>query len=155
MLVRLNDEIVTGANARLELAFDDGTRLTVGEKATVVLDRFVYRPGGESVFHAAVTGPFRFVSGTLGAGATRQASVTTPFALIGIRGTDFWGGPIDGIFGVFLLEGTITVTAGGQEVTISTPGVGVNIPAAGAVPDGVTTWPADKAARAIATVTFQ
>ncbi|CAN5161962.1 FecR domain-containing protein [soil metagenome] len=154
MAVQLNEIIVTCAAARLDLAFDDGTRLSVGEKAQVVLDRFVYQPGGASVFHAAVSGPFRFVSGSLGAGASRQASVTTPYALIGIRGTDFWGGPVRGSFGVFLIEGSVSIAAGGREVILTAPGLGTDIGAAGGAPGDPTRWPADKVGEALATVTF-
>jgi hypothetical protein len=155
MAVRLNETMKTGAAARMELVFDDGTHLTVGERSTLVLDRFVYQPAGASVLHAAVTGPFRFVSGALGPGASRQASVTTPFALIGVRGTDFWGGPIDGAFGVFLAEGSISITAGGREVVLTASGSGVNVEGGGAAPGDPTDWPADKVARALATVTFR
>src|SRR6185503_20244447 len=42
--VFLNQEVSTGDAARLELKFLDGTQLTLGEKAKMVLDTFVYNP---------------------------------------------------------------------------------------------------------------
>ena len=74
----------------------------------------------------------------------------------GIRGTEFWGGPIDDqALGVFLIEGAVSVSnAAGQQV-LNLPGQGTNIAAAGAAPGLVTFWPRDKIGRAMATVTFR
>jgi hypothetical protein len=103
-----------------------------------------------------VVGAFRFLSGQATKLASSDVSVTTPVAIIGVRGTEFWGGPIDNqALGVFLIEGAVSVsnTAGAQ--TLSAPGQGTNIAAPGAAPGPVTFWPQDKVNRAIATVTFQ
>jgi len=83
-------------------------------------------------------------------------AVTTPVATVGIRGTEFWGGPIDDqILGVFLIDGAVTVTNALGEQVLDTPGQGTNISTPDAAPGAVTIWPADKVARAVATVTFQ
>ena len=153
--VFVDEAISTGPDARIAVSLDDGTMLTLGEKASLTLDDFVFDPSGEDKLHAAITGAFRFVSGKLAPGGTREASVTTPVAVIGVRGTDFWGGPIDGNFGVVLLEGAIAVTANGGTVTLGATGQGTSIAAAGAAPGPMTNWPADKLARALATVTFR
>jgi hypothetical protein len=82
--------------------------------------------------------------------------VTTPVATIGIRGTDFWGGPIDEqALGVFLIEGAVSVSNAAGEAILDQPGQGTNIGAPGAAPGPVTIWPQDKVDRAFATVTFQ
>src|SRR4051812_42884533 len=63
----LDEKLTTGAEARLEVTFVDGTKLTVGEKASLTVDRYLYRPRGlGNAFNASVTGPFRFISGKLG-----------------------------------------------------------------------------------------
>jgi hypothetical protein len=152
--VHLNEEIVTGVDARLAVKLDDGTVLTIGENAHLSIDAFVYDPAGKSTLHAIVAGAFRYVSGAMTPQASRTASVTTPVALIGVRGTDFWGGPIDGGFGVALFEGSITVTSGGVTRVLEVPGIGVDV-APGSVPEDATTWPDDKVGRALATVTFR
>jgi hypothetical protein len=152
--VRLMERVSTGAGGRLELAFDDGTHLTVGEKAEVVLDQFVYDPNGANRFHAAINGAFRYVSGALGAGATRQASITTPFAVIGVRGTDFWGGPTGGMSGVVVFAGVVSVATATGSVVLSAPGEGTDVPVGNVPPGAVSRWPDDKVAAAIATVTF-
>src|SRR3954451_1952517 len=48
-VIYLDETVATGAEARLELTFDDSTILTVGEKASVHLDQFVYRPDASVV----------------------------------------------------------------------------------------------------------
>jgi hypothetical protein len=65
-----------------------------------------------------LVGAFRFVSGQLTKLASSDVSVTTPVAIVGIRGTEFWGGPIDDqALGVFLLEGAVSVSnAAGEQI---------------------------------------
>jgi hypothetical protein len=152
--IHLDELVTTGAGARLEITFDDQTVLTLGENAKVTVDKFVYAPGGDSTVAATVAGAFRYVSAALRPGETRTCEVTTPFAVIGVRGTDFWGGPIDGAFGVFLIAGSVSVSAGGREVAMSESGQGVTLESAGAAPGEVFLWAPDKVARAVATVTF-
>jgi hypothetical protein len=150
-----NEEITTGPDARLALRFDDGTLLTIGEKARVLLDEFIYRPEAESRLRLAVVGAFRFVSGNLRPGATRDASVTTPVATIGVRGTDFWGGPIDGHFGVVLIDGAITVSTSAGSVEVNAPNQGVDMTDGASPPGPVHDWARAKIDRAIDTVTFR
>jgi len=155
--VEQDQTIETGVGARLEINFVDGTTFTVGEKSKVTVDRFVFNPGGnKNVLKLAVVGPFRFISGKLSKSLGANVSVTTPFATIGIRGTNVWGGPIDQRYGVFLATGIVSVTSGGKTVVLSRPGSGTNIANdKGAPPGGITQWPQDKVARALATVAFR
>src|SRR4029453_16797558 len=85
------DEVVSNAaRSKLELTFEDGTTLTLGKKARVALDTFVYRPRGQgNEFKLSAAGPFRFISGALTKTPGSVAMVDTPIATIGIRGTDF------------------------------------------------------------------
>jgi hypothetical protein len=155
--VFLDEVISTGDAARLEITFVDQTKLVLGSKAELRLDTYVFDPratNGRVNFR--LRGAFRFVSGQIAKLANSDVSVTTAVATIGIRGTDFWGGPIDDqALGVFLIEGAVSVSnAAGQQI-LNQPGQGTNIAAAGAAPGAVTFWPADKIGRAFATVTFQ
>jgi hypothetical protein len=155
MPIHMDDRISTGAAARLEIGFDDGSMLRVGEKANIRIDRFVYQPeGSTNLLQLTVAGPFRFISGKLTKIAGSEASVTTPTATIGVRGTDFWGGPIDGAFGVFLIEGAVSVTNAAGSVSMDSSGQGTNLTAPDQAPGAVTIWPEEKAARALATVAF-
>ena len=149
------EAISTGADARLALTLADGTTLTLGERASLTLDDFIFRPAGETRFRASVVGAFRFVSGKLGPHAKRDAEVTTPVATIGVRGTDFWGGPINGEFGVVVLEGSVTVTTRGGTIVLRAAGQGTDIAGADTPPGQVKIWAKAKLDRAIATVTFR
>jgi hypothetical protein len=152
-----NDLVSTGDAARLEVTFADNTRLTLGEKAKLTLDTYVFdSAAGSGALKFGLVGAFRFVSGQVSKLASADVRVTTPVAIVGIRGTEFWGGPIDDqVLGVFLIEGAVSVsnTAGQQILTL--PGQGTNIAAPGAAPGPVTFWAPDKVTRAIATVTFR
>ncbi len=152
--VRLMERVSTGADSRLEVGCRDGTRLTLGEKANVVLDAFVYDPNGRNRFHATVTGAFRYVSGKLGAGATRQASISTSIAEIGVRGTDFWGGTLNGVTGVVVFEGVVSVTTAAGSVVLSKPAEGTNLSSSEVAPTQVTRWSPERIAAAVASVAF-
>ncbi|HET7805484.1 MAG TPA: FecR family protein [Pseudolabrys sp.] len=155
--VILNETVRTGAAARLEVTFKDNTRLTLGENARLTLDRYVFNPAaGRGTIRFRVVGALRFLSGQVSKLARSDVSVTTPAATIGIRGTEFWGGPIDNqVLGVFLIEGAVRVSNAAGARILNRPGQGTNIARAGAAPGPVTIWPQDKVNRALATVTFQ
>jgi hypothetical protein len=152
--VYLDEALVTGGDGRLELTFDDRTVLILGERAALRLDAFVYRPDANAL-KVTLAGAFRFISGARPASATRNETVTTPFAVIAVRGTDFWGGPIDGVFGVVLFDGGVSVTNAGVTADLTNPGEGVNLLTAASPPAAVTLWPLDRVARAVDTVTFR
>src|SRR5262245_52489493 len=142
----------TGSDFQRQNAAD-----AIGEKTELTLDKFVFNPAARrGRIGVRVSGAFRFLSGQVSKLARSDVKVTTPFAAIGIRGTEFWGGPIDDqALGVFLIEGTVSVSNAAGEQILSQPGQGTNIATPGAAPGPVTFWPPDKVNRAIATVTFQ
>jgi hypothetical protein len=80
----------------------------------------------------------RFVSGKLTKLASSDVSVTTGVATLGIRGTEFWGGPIDDqALGVFLVTGVVSVSNAAGEQILSRPGQGTNIATPGSAPGPV------------------
>jgi hypothetical protein len=155
--VFLNEVVSTGKAARLEVTFTDNTRLTLGEKAKLTLDAYVFNSAaGRGTIKFGVVGAFRFLSGQVSKLVSSDVSIATPVAIIGIRGTEFWGGPIDNqVLGVFLIEGAVSVSNAGGEQILSQRGQGTHIAAPGAAPRRITFWPPDKVARAVATVAFQ
>jgi len=91
--VFLNDVVSTNDAARLEVTFADNTRLTLGEKAKLTLDTYVFdSAAGSGTIKFGLVGAFRFVSGQVSKLASADVRVTTPVAIVGIRGTEFWGG---------------------------------------------------------------
>ena len=105
-LVRMSDTLHTGANARLQVTFRDNTNLTLGENASVVVDRFVFDPDtgvGEATLNAT-KGALRMVTGRISDMPNKDIKVSTPFAALAVRGTDFWSGTVKGQAGVLLVH---------------------------------------------------
>jgi hypothetical protein len=64
--VFLSEIVSTGEGARLEVTFIDNTKLTIGEKAKLTLDTYVFDPAADSgKIKFGVVGALRFVSGRL------------------------------------------------------------------------------------------
>lgn len=85
--VYLNEVVETGEESALVVKFSDGSKLTLGENAKIVIDKYVYNPS-TSTGEQAVTltkGAFRFLSGSV---PKANVKITTPTVTIGIRGTE-------------------------------------------------------------------
>ena len=53
--------------------------------------------------------------------------MTTPYAALAVRGTEFWMGPIDGHYGALLLKGHVAVRSGAGVVNLDKPNWGTDI----------------------------
>lgn len=78
------DLINTGTAGVADLRFLDSTRLSVGPKSSVRLDKFVYDPNKSagSVAIDVSRGAFRFVTGS----HKGSYKVKTPYGTLGVRG---------------------------------------------------------------------
>ena len=83
--VSQNEIISTESDAASEIIFLDGTKISVGPRARITLDRFVYDPDpSKCMFFLTVSqGVFRFVTGSM---AHQSYSIKTPNGTIGVRG---------------------------------------------------------------------
>lgn len=85
------ERIVTGRGASAVLMLKDGTVVSVGPGSTVDLSHFKFEPttqdGGFMV--SLLQGSIRVVTGLLGKLHPNKVSITTPTAVVGVRGTDF------------------------------------------------------------------
>lgn len=86
--VAQNELITTAADAASEIEFADGTKLRLGPRARVILDKFVYDPApGKGAFFLSVSeGVFRFATGRM---AHEDYTIKTPNGTLGVRGTSF------------------------------------------------------------------
>lgn len=86
--VRLKDTIRSGEKSALQVLLLDETVFTVGAKAQLTVDRFIYDPdaGSGEMAASVARGAFRMMSGRT-AKNPRNVSVTTPVASMGVRGT--------------------------------------------------------------------
>jgi hypothetical protein len=85
--VRLNDRLRTGANARLQVTFNDSSSLTLGENANVVVDRYVFNPAKSSadVVLNATQGALRFAGGKIEQMHKKNIIVNTPNAALAVK----------------------------------------------------------------------
>lgn len=148
--------LTTGDGARLEVVFSDGTHLVLGERARLAVERYAYDPAarnGEARLRAS-DGAFLVTSGAVAKLPGRPLSVATPVAIIGVRGTRFWGGPLDNALDVLVLEGAVTV-ANDTGHTDLDAGQGTGVTAAGQAPGAPVTWADAKVRRALNSVEFR
>jgi hypothetical protein len=91
--VAMADLVQTGKASQLQILLLDRSTFSVGANAAVRIDRFVYDPArSRSMGATVVRGAFRFMSGR--SGTQNSATIDTPVATIGIRGTR-----LDGVVG--------------------------------------------------------
>lgn len=127
--VEANERIETSARGQTHLLFRDGSALTIGPNASMVLDRFVYdSASGTGEIAVSVTkGLFRFVGGRIS--KKQPVLFSAPNAVIGIRGgvamidvadgSDAAAPPVS----VIMLYGQETfMQSGAQRQSMSRPG---------------------------------
>ncbi|MFZ5782109.1 MAG: FecR family protein [Pseudomonadota bacterium] len=117
--VQANELITTAANDRAHLVFLDGSSLTVGPNAQLVIDKFVFDPTsktGELAINAS-RGVLRLVGGKIS--KTSPIVITTPSSTIGIRG------------GITLLDVKAAQTGSvfifGRSMTVTAAGITENV----------------------------
>ena len=151
--IHLGDVIETAPDARVAVRFNDDTALNLGPGARFAVDRFAFDPAarkGEFVGRA-LQGGFFFVGGRTESMPGPKVEIRSPHALLGVRGTAFFAGPLDGEYGVFVRTGRVTVGAGGETLPL-VAGEGTMIKAPGAKPQPKRVWPQVKIDRALSGV---
>jgi hypothetical protein len=121
--VQANEVVTTGANDRAHLLFLDGSSLTVGPRARLTIDRFVYDPNGKvgALAINASQGVFRFVGGKIS--KTAPVTVTTPSATLTIRGgIMIVSAEPNRTLAIFVFGNEMTVSAGGYMSAVTRPG---------------------------------
>ena len=152
--VYFRDRCHSREGARLQATLKDGTQLTLGENATLVVDEFIYDPfrsRGELLVRV-VKGAFLYVGGRIEGETGANVQIRTPVAAIGVRGTTVWGGPIDNGYGVTVLSGEVTVTGRRGTVTLK-QGQGTMLFGDGNPPRAAA-CPTARGKRAVASITF-
>jgi hypothetical protein len=125
-----NERIRTGDAASAQLMFLDKTVLSMGPKAELLLDKYVYNPdrGSGQVVVNAVQGSMRFVTG---AQNPTNYSIKTPVATLGIRGTvvdlqvnglETFIGVLEGSLTIRMMDGSLMTVGAGQFVVIAANG---------------------------------
>ena len=113
-----SERIRTGEDSIAQILLLDKTTLTVGPRAELTLDSFVYNPqqgGAGRVVMSALRGTFRFITGSQ---APRSYTVRTPVGNLGVRGSI--GDLIvqNRQVTVIAVEGILTFTFNGRTYTL-------------------------------------
>ena len=85
------DQLVTGKDGRMGIAFTDDTRIAVGPNSKILLQTYRYdRTQQTGAFVARVNkGSLGVVSGKIAKSAKDAMQVHTPTSILGVRGTRF------------------------------------------------------------------
>ena len=148
MTVRVGDRIVTGRNARVSLKMSDGAVLTLGADTEFVIGFYSYSKKKQqgSATLELVRGAFRAVTGAIGKLKGRDFKVKTAAGVIGIRGTDFWGGfHFSEALDVALLGGDgIYIENAAGRIEITNAGEGTTVQNADTAPSAPIRWSEEK-----------
>ena len=84
-------DVIATAKGKVQINFIDDTRVDVTEHSRLVIDDFVYDPVSQegSLSLKASLGTIRYASGQIAKNSKQNVKITTPSAVIGVRGTDF------------------------------------------------------------------
>ncbi len=85
------DIIITKAKSSIGIMFNDGTRVSLGEKSIFVINKFIVEPDKKKydVDLKLEKGKAIFSSGKIGKLAPKAVKFRIPTGVIGIRGTSF------------------------------------------------------------------
>ena len=178
--VHAQSKIKTGPNARLEIRLIDESTMTLGEWAHATLnikledylqDRKQREEADESTPEAKksksmiidiFSGTFRYVTGLFAKLDNQSVQIGTQVATIGVRGTDFFGGPLAAgmppgeiHYGFMILDGAIDVKNRYGDVTLDSPKEGTFLPMKGhKAPTPPSTWKQPAIDEAFASIAF-
>jgi hypothetical protein len=144
--IYVGDRVETGPSSRLTMLLGVDTTIRLGERAHILIDQFLSTTGGEISLQS---GPMLFdrPSGS----PPVPVKIKSPYGLIAVRGTKFFAGPSNGVFGVFVDHGTVVVAGGGSEVVLQA-GEGTNLSSPGAKPTAAVKWGNERIQAALASV---
>ena len=149
------DVISTGREARLEMKMLDEAVVTLSAKTVFVVIDYIASGAAPSVAMRLIEGAFAASAGAIAKSPGGSMRVESDVATIGIRGTTFWGGVIDGDFQIALLStGRIVIENRAGRTEITQPGQGTLIKSQTVAPTAPSTWAAEKVDRAKRTVAF-
>lgn len=99
-IVYIGDTIKTGSAGRIQMRMLDQATITLGGSSKFKIEDYLFdrEKGVGKVVMSIATGTFKAVSGGISSLQNSSFALKSPVATIGIRGTEFWGGPINGVY---------------------------------------------------------
>lgn len=152
------DVLITGFDSRVEVKLSDETGFTLGNNSRASIDQFVYEPKANKANFGMTLkgGVFRMTTGLIGKKAPHNFAVRTPFATLGIRGTDFWGEQTADKLAVALLDASngVTLTNNAGTVVVDKPNYVSVVTSADQLPSTPTALTAEQLAEAVKTIAW-
>jgi ferric-dicitrate binding protein FerR (iron transport regulator) len=128
MAISVKDELVTGAQARLQIMLTDDMQITLGANAKAVIAEYQFSPFVSAVKGVVVVevskGAILLTTGRISQLSDKRIEVKTSLTDLATTGGEFWAGPTGGnIEGVAVFEGSVEVSNVEGAVVLSTRGV--------------------------------
>jgi hypothetical protein len=155
--IHTGDMILTGPQSRIFLLLIDNTELTLSENGQLSVDDYIFNEEDKTnnkAVYSILKGAFLYASGEIAKKKNPDVTLNIPAGSIGIRGTRFWGGDIDGSYGVLVGEGEVEINTGTGPVRLKTNGT-ATLKGRGVKPDISKTWAPDKIKRAISQIVLK
>jgi hypothetical protein len=146
--VFVGDAVATGVQSALGMHLGEATEIRLGAESHLRIDRFIINAGGVLVLER---GAMLYDRNPGAGGDSSDVAVRTPYGLLAVRGTRFFAGPSNGVFGVFVERGAVTVVSVNTAVLV-TDGLGTDLARPGGEPTTPHPWGAARIAAAIASV---
>ena len=126
--------VATGMQSAIAMRLGAATEVRLGPEARLRIDRFVIKVGG--VLELA-KGAMLFDHDP--ASGQTEMALRSPFGLIAVRGTRFFAGPSNNVFGIFLYSGELLAVGRNTAVQLQ-PAFGTDIAAPGEEPTPPHRW---------------
>jgi hypothetical protein len=151
--IQKGDVLSTGRGSRLHLRMIDDGEFSLGERTSFVVEEYFLQNDGKTGNAAVrlISGAVRGLSGKIAQLDSNPFVLKTEVATIGVRGTEFWGGLLDGVHQFALLDGrAIILKNRAGEIVIDRVGAGAICRSEDEAPGAPATWEPSKLARAAA-----
>ncbi|MBT4588201.1 MAG: FecR domain-containing protein [Rhodospirillaceae bacterium] len=149
--IMMGDVISTGKDSRVELKMIDEAQFNLGARTNFVVEEYFLMADRSNAAIRLLSGAVGIVSGKIASLDSKPFVLRTATATIGVRGTTFWGGEIDGSLQFALIKGKgITVANKAGSVEITGVGQGTNVPNEAIAPTTPKKWGQGKLDRAAA-----
>jgi hypothetical protein len=148
---------MTGPSSRALLAFDDGSRLSVGENALIVVADYMRERGRRSgaLILDLIRGAIRLVAAEPRESPGKRVEVRTAAATISSQGVDFWSGPVGEQIAILVIKGKVEVRNDAGLVRLDRKRSGTLVSDRSTPPEKPTVWPAKRARQILHTVAFE
>ena len=120
--IHMGDVLSTGRDSRLHVKMVDDAEFSLGERSSFVVQEYFLNPNGKegNAVIRLMSGAIRATTGKIAQLDNNPFVMRTEVATIGVRGTEFWGGLLDGVHQFALLGGRAIIIenkAGRTEIT--------------------------------------